>query len=173
MKNEHQKIMIGSKWYLEHWRDGRLIAKRSEENLVPDEFINHFLDVVLSEGNQIAPWYIAIFSDNHTPAASDTYASPGFSENTGYNETSRPAWSEAGVTAKTISNESSKASFTMDGTNPIIYGGALVSVATKGDTAGGGILGPVALLSQGPLTGIANSDVIKIYATITGHDAEA
>ena len=98
--------------------------------------------------------------------------SPAFTEATGYDEAARPAWSEGGVFAQTISNESSKASFTMDGTAPTLYGGALVSVATKGDTAGGGILGPVAQFSQ-PMTGIAEDDVIKVFATITGSDADA
>ena len=170
--NEHQKIMIGSKWRFEHWRGDRLIAERIQENLVPNELIDHFLDVVFSGGGQITTWYIALFSNDHAPAAGDTYALPAFTEATGYDEAARPAWSEGGVSAQTISNESSKASFTMDGTDPTLYGGALVSVATKGDTAGGGILGPVAQFSQ-PMTGIADDDVIKVFATITGSDADA
>jgi hypothetical protein len=165
----HQKIVIASKWHVEQWRGGRLIASRNEENICPDEFINHILDVILSGGTQVTDWYIALFSDDHTPVIGDTYASPGFTEATGYDEVERPIWSGGGVSNKSITNSASKASFTMDGTDPTIYGAALVSVATKGDTGGGGILGPVAQFATGPLP-VADEDVIKIYATISGSD---
>ena len=58
--NEHQKIMIGSKWRFEHWRGDRLIAERVQENLVPNEFIDHLLDVVLSGGGQVTDTYGSI-----------------------------------------------------------------------------------------------------------------
>jgi len=167
----HQKIMIGSKWHLEHWRDGVLIAERVNENLCPDEFINHVLDVVLSGGTQITSWYLALFSDNHTPAASDDYAAPGFTEADGYDETTRPAWSEAGVSAKSITNSASKATFTMDGTDTTIYGAALVSDNTKDDqAASGAVLGPFAIFEEGAVTDIVAGDIIKVYCTITGSD---
>lgn len=169
-RGHHQKIQIASQWHIEHWRGDELVAKRIEENLVPDEFINHVLDVALSGGTQITTWYVALFSDDHTPAASDTYATPGYTEANGYDETTRPQWQEAGVSSKSITNSANKATFTMDGSDATIYGAALVSVDTKGDTAGGGVLGPVAQFSAGALTGIIDDDVIKIYMTITGSD---
>ena len=166
-----QKIKISSQWRIEHWRGNNLLAERIEENLVPDEFINHVLDVALSAGTQITAWYLALFSDDHTPAASDTYATPGFTEADGYDETTRPQWSEAGVSSKSITNSASKATFTMDGTDTTIYGAALVSDNTKDDqAASGAVLGPVAQFSGGAITGIADDDVIKVYMTITGSD---
>ena len=169
-----QKIKICSVWTIEHWRAGELLAKRVEENLVPDEFINHVLDVALSGGTQITAWYLALFSDDHTPAASDTYAVPGYTEADGYDESTRPQWQEAGVSAKSITNSANKATFTMDGTDTTIYGAALVgggtAPSTKNDVAGGGTLGPVAQFSGGAITSIAGDDVIKIYMTITGSD---
>ena len=104
-RKKNQKIMISSLWEIEHWRDDKLLAKRIEENLCPDEFINHVLDIALSNGSQITNWYLALFSNNHSPAAGDTYATPGFTEATGYDETTRPQWNEAGVSAKSISNK--------------------------------------------------------------------
>ena len=169
-QRRNQKIMISSQWIIEHWRDDELLAKRIEENLCPDEFINHVLDVALSGGATITNWYLALFSNNHSPAAGNTYAVPGFTEATGYDETTRPQWNEAGVSSKTISNSANKATFTMDGTDGTIYGSALVSLDTKGDTAGGGILGPVAQFSGGAITGIVDDDVLKVYMTITGSD---
>ena len=166
-----QKIKIGSVWTIEHWRAGVRLAVRVQENLVPDEFINHVLDVSLSGGTPISSWYLALFSDNHTPAAADTYATPGFTEATGYDETTRPQWQEAGVDAKQITNSANKATFTMDGTNDTIYGAALVSDNTKGDQAASGAkLGPVAQFTGGAITGIVEDDVLKVYMTVTGSD---
>jgi hypothetical protein len=168
----HQKVKIASVWTFEHFRAGVKIGERVVENLCPDEFINYMLDAGLSGGTQKTSWYLALFSDDHTPAASDTYASPGFTEADGYDEATRPAWSEAGVSAKQITNSASKATFTMDGTDTTIYGAALVSDNTKGDSvASGAVLGPVAQFSGGALTGIVDDDVIKVYMTVTGSDA--
>ena len=165
-----QKIKIGSIWTIEHWRGGQLLTTRIEENLCPDEFINHVLDIALSGGTQITNWYLALFSNNHSPAAGNTYASPGYTEATGYDETTRPLWNEGGVSAKSITNSANKATFTMDGTDGTIYGAALVSDDTKGDTAGGGVLGPVAQFTGGAITGIVDDDVLKVYMTINGSD---
>ena len=166
-----QKMKIGSVWHVEHWRAGEKLTERVQENLVPDEFINHVLDISLSGGTQITAWYLALFSDDHTPAAADTYATPGFTEATGYDETTRPQWQEAGVSSKSITNSANKATFTMDGTNATIYGAALVSDSTKGDqAASGAVLGPVAQFGGGAITGIDDDDVIKVYMTINGSD---
>ncbi|BBO73468.1 hypothetical protein DSCW_08850 [Desulfosarcina widdelii] len=171
MKNPHQKVLIGSRWIIQHWRDKRLLAERIEENLCPDEFINYLLDVALSGGSQKANWYVLLFSDDHTPEVTDTYASPGFTESDGYDESTRPAWSEDGVSGKSISNTSSKAEFTMDGTDTTIYGAALVSDDTKGDqAASSAILGPVVQFTGGAVTGISDDDVIKVFVTVTGAD---
>jgi hypothetical protein len=166
----HQKIQISSKWCVEHWRGNALLAERIEENLVPDEFINHALDVILSGGSQNANWYLALFSNDHTPAAGDTYAVPGYTEATGYDETTRPQWMEGGASGKQITNVANKATFNMDGTSTTIYGCALVSVNTKGDTAGGGVLGPVTQFTGGAIIGIIDDDTIKVYMTVTGSD---
>lgn len=169
--SSHQKVQIGSVWVVEHWRRGDLLAKRVVENLCPDQFINHVLDVALSGGSQVTTWYLALFSNNHTPAAGNTYAVPGFTEAEGYDETTRPVWNEAGVSAKSITNSANKATFTMDGTDGTIYGSALVSDNTKGDqAASGAILGPVAQFTGGAITGIVDDDVLKVYMTVTGSD---
>lgn len=170
-KRPAQKIQISSVWHIEHWRGNKKLAERIEENICPDEFINYVLDAALSGGTPVTSWYIAIFSNDYTPIAGNTYAVPGFSEGSGYDETTRPAWSEAGVSAKSITNSASKATFTMDGTNTSIYGAALVSNSIKNDqAASGAVLGPSAQFSAGALTGILDDDILKIYVTITGSD---
>jgi len=169
-KKERQKVKMGAVFHIEHWRKENLLAERHEENLCPDEFINHVLDVVLSGGSQVSTWYLALFSDDYTPTTSDTYSSPGYIESTAYDEATRPQWQEAGVSAKSITNLATKATFTMTGVDTAIYGCSLVSVNTKGDTVGGGVLGPVTQFSGGAVTGILDDDVLKVYITITGSD---
>ena len=168
--NNHQKVTIGSVWQVEHRRGNKVLTRRIEENLVPDEFINYTLDVILSGGDQVATWYMALFSNDHFPDPSDTYAAPGYMEATGYDETTRPQWQEGGVSSKSITNSANKTIFTMDGTNASIYGCSLVSLNTKGDTAGSGVLGPVAQFASGAITGIVTGDVLKILVTVQGCD---
>jgi hypothetical protein len=163
-------MVLSSRWLVEHFRKGKKIAERIEENLVPNEFINYALDAVLSGGTAIATWYVALFSNNFTPVSVNTYATPGYTEATSYTESDRQVWSEAGVSAKSITNSAAKASFTMNGNDTSIYGASLVTVATKGDAAGGGVLGPVAQFSGGAITGIVNTDVIKVTITVNGSD---
>lgn len=173
-KRPFGKINMGAIFHLEHWRGNKLLAERHEENLCPDEFINYMLDAGLSGGTPITSWYVLLFNDNHTPAAADTYATPGFTESTEYDESTRPAWTEAGVSSKSITNSASKATFTMTGTDTSIYGAALVgggsTPSTKDDQAGGGTLGPEAQFTGGAVTGIVDDDVLKVYITITGSD---
>lgn len=173
------KFNMGAIFHLEHWRKGNIIGEHHAENLCPDEFINYMLDVGLSDATQLTDWYVLIFNDNHTPAAGDTYAVPGFTESTDYDETTRPAWVEAGVSSKVITNSASKATFTMAGTDTSIYGAAIVGgvhatdgdIDTKNDQAASpGVLGPEAQFTGGAVTGIVDDDVLKVYVTITGSD---
>lgn len=173
-KRPFGKINLGAIFHLEHWRGDQLLAERHDENLCPDEFINYMLDAGLSGGTPITSWYVLIFNDNFTADGDETYATPGFTESTAYDESTRPAWTEAGVSSKSITNSASKATFTMTGTDTSIYGAALVgggsTPSTKDDQAGGGTIGPVAQFTGGAVTGIVDDDVLKVYVTITGSD---
>ena len=169
--SKHQKIVMGSVWNVELWRENEIMTDRDQENLVPDEFINYALNVMLAGGTPNLTWYIALLSNDHIPAPGDTYANPGFTESTGYEEPARLQWEQEGVASKSITNTNNRAIFTMDGTNPMIYGAALVSTNTKGDSSRfGAVLGPVAHFSQGPITGIKAGDQLRVFVTVNGCD---
>ena len=167
------RFRIFSKWAWELWRKGKLIDHWVEGNLCTDEGLNYVLDVAFSAGTAITAWYCLIFENNHTPAAGNTYATPGFTESTAYSETNRPAWTDGGVSAKTVSNSASKASFTMNASKTI-YGGALVGGGTapntKGDSAGGGKLYNVSQFTGGAKSVILN-DVLQVTISFTIADA--
>jgi hypothetical protein len=173
---------IGSIWEWEQWRRSKylfpygkmmLVRKWSDHNLCTDEGLNNLMDVHFSAGTQITSWYVVIFEDSHTPAAGDTYAVPGFTESTAYDEATRPAWQEAGVSSKTITNSANKANFTMNATKTI-YGGGLVgggsTPSTKDDQAGGGVLYCESQFASGSKP-VVDDDVLKVTITITGADA--
>lgn len=163
-----------SLWEWEHWRQRKSgiysqVDDWCDGNLCTDQGLTNDLGVGFSGDTQITAWYLLTFENDHTPAASDTYAVPGFTECTAIDEATRPAWSESGAAAKAISNSASKASFTYNATKTI-YGGALVGggtdANTKGDTAGGGILFNESQFSSGSKS-VVNTDILKVSVSLS------
>lgn len=164
-----EKISIGSVWKWEHWLNGILLRSWTERNLVTTEGLNHLLDAVFAADTQITTWYVAPFEDDHTPAAGDTYAVPGFTECTAYGEASRVQWQQGGAAAGVITNSAIKASLTFNAVKTI-YGAALVgggtAAATKDDQAGGGTLFCESQFSGGS-ENVLNGSVLKVTIEIT------
>ena len=165
------RARLGSLWEWEHWRDGKLIDSWADHNLCTDQGLTYLLDAGFSAATPITAWYVAVYDNNHTPAAANTYATPGFTEATNYSG-DRKAWQEAGVAAKAITNSANKASLTFTSA-ATIYGAALVgggsAATTKGDTAGGGKLYNLSAFSSGAKS-MASSDVLKVTITLTAQD---
>lgn len=168
---EEARARLSSIWQWEHFRDGKLIDKWEEKNLVTNEGLDHVLDVAFSGGTQITSWYVTIFENDHTPAAGNTYATPGFTESTAYDEATRPAWTDGGVSSQSVDNSASKASFTINATKTI-YGAALVgggtAATTKDDQAGGGTLYNLSQFSASKA--VEDDDVLKVTVTLTAAD---
>lgn len=170
------RAFVGSVWGWEHWRkiDGiyQQIDEWFDHNIMTDEGLTYMFDSAFSGGTQITAFYLVTYEDNHTPAAGDTYATPGFTECTAIDETTRPAWSEAGVASKILTNSASKATFTYNATKTI-YGAALVgggsAPTTKDDTAGGGTLVCEVGFTSGSKP-VVNTDILKVTVTMTASD---
>lgn len=164
-------VTAKSNWEWEHYRDGKLIDQWTDTNLITNEGLDEILDVMFSSATQITSWYVAIFEDDYTPIAGNTYATPGYTESSAYSEGTRPAWSEGGVSSQSITNSASKATFTINATKTI-YGASLVgggtAASTKGDTAGGGTL--YASSKFGVAKAVESSDVLKVTITINSSD---
>jgi len=161
---------FGSTWDWEQWRNGECIKKWSEKNIVPNEGIAYFLGSALASETPITSWYIAIFDNDYPPVAGCTYATPNYTENTDYDETTRPEWVYGSVTSQTISNLASKATFTMSAAADI-YGAGLVgggtAATTKDDTAGGGTLLCASQFSSGVVS-LATDDILKVVVAVSG-----
>ena len=151
--------------------DGKLKWKEKVHNLVTNEGLNHILDVLLHGSTQITTWYCALFEDDHTVAAGDTYATPGYTESTAYDESTRPEYEEAAASSQSITNSANKATFTISDTKTI-YGASIVGggsgASTKGNTAGGGTLLCAAQFTSS--RSVVDNDVINLTYTISAAD---
>jgi len=148
---------------------GNLISKARGENIVTDEGLNALLNILLHGATQITTWYYVIFENDFTADGDETYAVPGYTECTAYDEGTRPEYNEAESVAKSTTNSANKAVFTMNDTKTL-YGAALVSFATKGDTAESGAI----LLCAGKFDAaqpVISGNVVNGTYTITAVDA--
>lgn len=165
------RFLVKSKWEWEHVRAGKIIDKWTDENIVTNEGLDALLDIMFHGSTQITTWYVLIFEDDHTPAAGNTYAVPGFTESTAYDEANRPAFVEAAASGQSMTNSANKATFTIDATKTI-YGTALVGggtdADTKDDAAGGGTL--YASVAFGSSKAVVDDDELKVTITLTASD---
>jgi hypothetical protein len=166
-----QRFLVESIWDVECIRDGKTIWTERNKNLCTDEGLNALLNIMFHAVTQITTWYIALFNTDTTILAAHTYAVPGYTESTAYDEATRPEYVEAASSAKSTTNSANKASFTMDASTTI-YGAALVGggtdADTPGDTAGGGCLYCASKFTAGKA--VEALDVLKVTVTLTAAD---
>lgn len=138
-------------------------------NGVTTQGMNHVLDVAVHAATQKTTWYIGLINNSPTPtlAVGDTYAShAGWTELTAFSQTLRVTWG-VGAASSGSSTNATTSDFSMNATNTV-YGLALFSVSTKGDTAtSGGVLLSTAAFSGGN-QGVSNGDTLKVTYTLTG-----
>lgn len=165
-------LPICSWWEFEHYRKGKLIDQWEQKNVNTDQGLNHLLNVAFNAAAQITSWYIGLFESDTTPLVTHTYAEPGFTESTAYDEATRVAYVDATATAKVMTNTASKATFTISGTKTI-YGAFLcgggTGAATKSDKAGGGTL--FASSKFATAKEVVNGDILMVVCSITLADA--
>ena len=147
-------------------KDGNVKWKEDIENLVVNTGLDYLLDAGLSGGTQISTWYVGLTDDSPTIAAGDTSAShAGWAEATGYSESVRQTWTDAGVSSQSVTNSASKATFSINASDTI--GGAfLISESTKGGTSG-------TLYAVGAFSadrGVVDTDSLEVTATFTMAD---
>lgn len=163
----NEQLKIGGVFTIEHFdKDGNLLAKWEEKNLVTNEGLNDILDEGLSAAGNARSWYVGLFEDNYTPTSGDTAAVPGFTESTAYDEATRPAWTELGPASQQITNSASKAVFTINATKTI-YGAFLASESAK--SALTGVLFAASAFSA--LRAVVATDVLNITYTVQAASA--
>lgn len=148
----------------EHVRNGVVIDRWKEKNLIPNEGLAHMLDVTCKGGSQVGTWYVGIYEGNYNPVATDTAATfPGLAtECSAYAEATRQTWNEGAVSGNSVSNTLNKAEFTINASKTI-YGCFLVSVAAKGATSG--IL--LSAVKFGTSKAYTAGDVLRVTAPVS------
>ena len=132
-----------------HWITGYESETAVDHNIVPDQGLNHMLNVVLKgptgAGTQITTWYLMLHSGSGTPSAALTAANYNgtLSEITsgteGYTEGTRVTWvgDAVDVVNTEVTNDASPATFSIATASSLAVNGAgLVSVSAKGSTSG-------------------------------------
>lgn len=163
------RLHFGFVYDWEQWRNGQLIDSWQVKNILPTAGLSYVVSVAFDGGSQLTDFYVVLL-DDFTVSLSDTYASILSTSNQeiiDYSETTRPVW-DATRSASTITNNASKATFTMNGSITDIYGGGLVTDNTKNDNASDSskILISEAMFDS-PKLGIETADVLKVSIGLT------
>jgi len=171
-KGLKQQLRLGGMWdIICRDKDGNQKWRETVHNLVTNQGLNALLDIMLHGSTQITTWYVAIFEDNHTVAAGDTYATPGYTECTAYTEANRQAYVEAAASGQSITNSANPAVLSINATKTV-YGAALVGggsgATTKGDTAGGGTL--LCAVQFAAAKSVESGDTLSITYTLSAAD---
>lgn len=127
------KLEAGGVFIIEQYRDGKLIDVWEEPNVVTAEGLNDMLNEALLAGGAGRTWYVGLFEGAHVPGDGDTYAVPGFTEVSTYDEANRPVWTGV-LGTKQATNSAAKAVFTHNASKTIT-GAFIASHNVKGDTA--------------------------------------
>lgn len=135
------------------------------ENLVTNAGLDYLLDAGLSGGSQITSWYVGLTDGTPTAAAGDTMSSHGgWTEVTAYDESTREAWTDGGVSGQSVSNSGNAAQFTISTNGTTIGGAFLASDSTKGGSSG--TLYAIGAFSAGDKS-LDDGDTLDITAAFT------
>jgi len=149
---------------VEAFRNGELLWVEEFDNLVVDVGLNDSLDKHLKGSAYTAAWYVGVVGATPTFAAGDTMSGghAGWTEETTYDEATRPVLTLGTVSGKSVDNSASKAVFTIAGT--VTLGGAfIVTTSNKGGTTG--ILYGGGAFSQN--RALVDNDVLNVTITCT------
>ena len=168
------------RFYIEHWRDGKMIGKQEFANGIKDEgkkkiFDLYFLysDVEVPEDSTYAI-YIGLINTGASEAAADTYVShAGWTEFTSYTVSAaakRGKWTASAATgAGTVtSTNASPVTFDFTGSGTVygifVVSGTITEIEVHSDvTAGNKMWSSGALASE---IAVVNGDQLKITYTV-------
>jgi len=141
--------------------EGRLKWVEELDNIVVNEALDDMLSVYYKGTAAPSAFHVGLTNANPSFSATDTMSShAGWTENTSYSETSRPACNFGSVSNQSVSNSGSPAVFTINA-NTTVGGAFLTTNATKGGTAGK-LIGGVAFSTNRTL---AANDTLQVTVT--------
>ena len=160
-------VHIEHSYHVECWRNGALVWEDTFKNLVTTSGKNKYLDACLKTGLASPAWYVGLVTG---PGGSNTYASTdvmsshsGWTEAVGYAEGARQTFTPGTISAGSVDNSASKATFTVN-TGATIGGAFLADNSAKSGTTG-------TLLGVGSFSGgdraVLSGDSLSVTLTAT------
>ncbi|MBW1730013.1 MAG: hypothetical protein JRH08_00780 [Deltaproteobacteria bacterium] len=145
-------------------KDGNLKWRDTIKNLVVNEGLNDVLDKYFKGSSYSAAHYCGLTDGTPSFAAGDIMSShAGWTEVTGYSETTRPQITWGTVSGQSVDNSASKASFSINAS--VTVGGAFLCT----DDAKGGTSGT--LYGGGAFSGgdksLTDGDTLNVQVTAT------
>lgn len=143
-----------------------------EPNLFVTQGLIQLLNSAFAGGSQISNWYMALFSNDYTPAAglkAANFAATAGEITAGITSPTRPAWNRTpAVATPEVGNSGDETLFTYAAGGPYnVYGVALLSSSVKGGT--GGVLAAASRFAVSRLNQIAG-DKLGIEYIISASD---
>lgn len=148
--------------------EGNLKWQLEEENLVVNVGLQYMAGVALTSTAQITTWYLGLITGpGVTTAAADTMSSKGWTEFTGYSNSTRVTATFAAATnanPSVVTNSSSSAAFNIN-TSGTVGGAFLTSDSAKGGTTGT-LFSEKAFSSPGDRS-VVNGDILTVTYTFS------
>ena len=162
----HKACGLAGNWRAEHVRSGEVINSYDFPNDITNQGKNSLFEIMFHDGTQIASssWFIGLISNSgySALAAGDTMSShSGWTEFTGYSQSTRVAWGPGAAASQSITN-SSPATFDINSSGTV-KGIFVVSNSTKGGTTG--TLWSTALFTAD--VPVANGDQLRVTYTVS------
>ena len=121
---------------IQHKRADQTIGNYELPNGITNEGKNALVDIMFPGDTQVTTWFIGLIDNAGFTAlaAADTHAShSGWAENTDYDESNRPTWTEGAAASQSMTNAAT-VDFTINATI-VLKGIFLAKLNTKGSTA--------------------------------------
>lgn len=153
--------------------DGTLKWEETIDNLVTTEGLNYILNAGFKSGTQPANWYVGL-KDTGAAAAGDSAAAIGVSpaawtEYTEYDEATREALTLGTVSAGSVDNSASVASFTIASPAPDVYGVFVCDDNTKGGSSPATVLYGVGDFASAKV--VDPDDTLNVTVTLSAASA--
>ncbi len=145
--------------------DGNLKWEVTVPNIVVDEGLDDLLDKYLKGSTYTAAFFVGLTGGTPTVAAGDTMASHvGWTEVTAYSEATREVLTLGTVSAQSVDNSASKASFSINSDSTTVGGGFVTTNNTKGGSTGT-LYGAAAFTAADK--SLDNGDTLNVTVTLT------
>jgi hypothetical protein len=166
-EREHSTLSLSGRFWTELWDGDVMLDAWATFNGITTPAINDLLDDYFSNGTTPTAWYIGLIDNTgfSSVSASDTMSShAGWTELTGYSESTRPAWGP-GNAAGGIKTNASPVIFTAT-SDIVVAGHFTVSNNTKGGSTG--VLWNTAVFTSEKSVSVGQR--LRVYYELRGRD---